>query len=770
MRLGLIGMVVLLLTAGVAWAQGGDAMLRGRIVDPMQTAIAGAVVTVTGGAMPIVAHSDAEGRFVVPVAAGTYEVAVTMAGFETQVITVIVRAGETVDRRLMLAVAGVREDVTVTAPSAYRAPVISSATRTPTPLRDVPQAVTVVTGALMKDQLMTSMADVMRYVPGVTVHQGENNRDQVIIRGNSSSADFFVNGVRDDVQYYRDLYNLDRVEAVKGPNALSFGRGGAGGVINRVTKDAEWQPLRDVFVQGGQFGNRRLTADVGQPLTNRVAVRLNGMVENSDSFRDRVDTERVGINPTVTIQATDRTRITAGYEYLRDRRVADRGITSVDGRPANLPIETYFGDPNQSHVRADVHLATGAIEHRWGRAVIRNRFQFADYARFYQNFVPGAVNADRTSATLTAYNNATDRTNVFNQTDIIVSAATCGIEHTVLIGTEIGQQLTDNFRQTGFFNNTATAIQVPYSAPTTSVPVTFRQGATDADNHLRTMVAAAFVQDQVTLSRYLQVLGGVRVDRFDLRYHNNRTQDDRERPDTLVSPRAGVVVKPIDPLSLYASYSVSHLPSSGDQFSSLTTITQQVKPEQFSNYEAGVKWDTPGGLALTAALYRLDRTNTRSTDPNDATRIVQTGAQRTNGFELGVNGKLTRAWTVAGGYTYQDAYVRSATASARAGAVVGQVPRQMFSLWNSVQLHRRFSVGLGIAQRSDMFATIDNTVVLPGYVKADAAAYFSLTSRTRLQINVENLTNKVYYLNADSNTNISPGYPRAVRVGISTRF
>jgi len=177
----------------------------------------------------------------------------------------------------------------------------------------VPQSVTVVTDALMKDQLMTSVADVMRYVPGVTTHQGENNRDQVIMRGNSSSSDFFVNGVRDDVQYYRDLYNLDRVEALKGPNALTFGRGGAGGVINRVVKEANANASRELQLQGGEFGNKRLTADVNQPLSASLSLRLNGMYENSDSFRTDVNTERGAFNPTATYQASDRTRITAGY-------------------------------------------------------------------------------------------------------------------------------------------------------------------------------------------------------------------------------------------------------------------------------------------------------------------------------------------------------------------------------------------------------------------------------------------------------------------------
>jgi len=191
--------------------------------------------------------------------------------------------------------------VTVTESAGYLTAATSTATKTMTPLRDIPQSITVVTHELIKDQMMMSIGDVVRYVPGITAHQGENNRDQLVIRGNSTSADFFVNGVRDDVQYYRDLYNLDRVEALKGPNAMIFGRGGAGGVINRVTKEAGFTPLREITLQGGSFSNRRFATDLDQPFNDKVALRFNAMYENSDSFRKFVNLERYGISPTLTI-------------------------------------------------------------------------------------------------------------------------------------------------------------------------------------------------------------------------------------------------------------------------------------------------------------------------------------------------------------------------------------------------------------------------------------------------------------------------------------
>lgn len=652
----------------------------------------------------------------------------------------------------------------------YRPEAISSATRTQTALRDVPQSVSLVTEEQVRDQSFQSVGDVVRYVPGVTAHQGENNRDQIILRGNSSSADFFLNGVRDDVQYYRDLYNVERIEVLKGPNAMIFGRGGGGGVINRVTKEAGFEPQETFTLLGGSYDNKRIAADWNQPLSEDFAVRLNGVYQDAESFRDFYELERYAANPTMTYAPSEDTRITLGYEYLRDYRTADRGITSFEGRPADVDPSTFYGDPNHSWVRAVANIATATIEHRIGGLNIRNRTLFGDYDRAYQNFVPGAANADATQVTLTSYNNATQRQNIFSQTDFTYATAVGSMKHTVLGGIEIGRQESDNFRNTGFFNNAATSILVPFASPTTlDTPVTFRQSATDADNNVIAKLAAAYVQDQIQLTEHWQLLAGARFDRFDLNFKNNRNTERFSRTDNLVSPRAGLVFKPIEPLSLYASYSISYLPSSGDQFSSLTEITETLRPEKFENYEIGAKWDLPG-VALTAAVYQLDRKNTRATDPNDPTRTVQTGSQRTQGFEFGVAGNVTERWLIAGGYAYQDAEITSTTAAAPKGARVGQVPRNSISLWNKYQFLPALAAGVGVIYRSDMFATIDDSVTLPGYTRVDAAVYYSLTPRITVQLNVENLFDRDYFANADSNTNISPGSPRTGMLTLSTTF
>jgi catecholate siderophore receptor len=517
----------------------------------------------------------------------------------------------------------------------------SSATKTETPLRDTPQSISVVTRDVIADQSMQSMGDVVRYIPGVSMGLGEGHRDAPTIRGNSSTADFFVDGVRDDAQYYRDLYNTERVEALKGSNAMIFGRGGLGGVINRVTKEPEWAPLRTFTVEGGSFDHRRTTADLSQPLSGSLAARFNGLFENSHSYRANGEVQRYAVNPTALWALGQRTSLHASYEFFRDDRTVDRGIPSFGSGPAQTDRSTFFGYADSSYAHARVHTAGVLLEHKTnGGITIRNRARFTDYDKFYQNVYAGsAVNTAGTDLTLSAYNNGTLRQNLINQTDVTATTRTGFLQHTVLVGAEVSRQRTNNYRETGYFNNSATSFGVALSDPTVEVPVTFRQSATDADNRSVVTVSAVYAQDQLQITEWLQALAGLRYERFNIDFHNNRNSEDLARVDELLSPRAGLVLKPLANASVYGSYSVTHLPSSGDQFSSLTATTQTLEPEQFTNYEIGAKWDVRPNFAITVAAYQLDRTNTSAPDPLDSKKTVQTGSQRTRGVEAGVSWK-----------------------------------------------------------------------------------------------------------------------------------
>ena len=649
----------------------------------------------------------------------------------------------------------------------YAASSSRTLTRTDTPLRDTPQSATVLTKAVIADQAMQGMADVVRYVPGMSMGLGEGHRDQPTIRGNSSTADFFINGVRDDAQYLRDLYNVERVEAIRGANAMAFGRGGGGGVINRVSKQAGFAPLAQLTVEGGSFDHARETADVNLPLGGRVAIRVNGMLERSASFRDYYHLHREGVNPTATILAGG-TIVKLGYERFNDERTVDRGVPSFAGAPVSTSRDAFFGDPGANRARARVDAADVSLEHAFGPVSLRYTTRGARYDKFYQNVYAGGVNGDGTSVQLRGYNHATRRDNLFNQVDLTGTLVTGALTHTLLVGGELSRQSTHDFRETGYFNDgTSTSLTVPLGAPVAVTGVTFRQSATDADNHTRLDIGAGYLQDQVAFGEHWQAIAGVRVDRFDLRFHDNRTGHALSRADNLVSPRGGVIFKPVERASLYASYSVSHLPGSGDQFASLTTTTETLEPERFVNRELGAKWDVTPSLALTAAVYRLDRSNSQAPDPNDPSHVVQTGAQRTTGLELGASGDLTDRWQLTGGWASQRARIVSTTRSGAEGASVPLVPRNTLSLWNRLQLTPALGVGLGAVHQSRVYAALDNAVTLPAFTRYDAGLYLSLPAHSRLQVNLENLLGTAYYASAHGNNNIMPGAPRTLRVSVS---
>ena len=644
-----------------------------------------------------------------------------------------------------------------------------SAMKTNTALKDTPQSISVISRTQLDDQSAQSLADAVKYTPGVNFTQGEGHRDQVVIRGNVSTGDFYVDGLRDDAEYYRDLYNIDRVEVLRGANGLAFGRGGNGGVINRVQKEASWSPVRELTVSGGSYGHMRGALDIGGGLSERVAGRVNVVSEQSDSFRDGVELRRNGISPTLTIQATDATKIVLGAEYFNDLRVADRGIPSQNGKPFKTDESTFFGNAAQSPTETTVKALNASVEHRFANGVLlTNKTRFADYDKYYQNvYAADAVGAQVAGMVkIKGYYNDTQRTNLFNQTDAQFNFVTGGIKHELVTGVELARQDSDDFRVNAAFASN-TLCGGPAATDSTCVsataPLAFADftGARsrDRDRNTVTDTLSIYAQDQIALNEQWDVIVGVRRDRFKTDYTDNRNAaNNATATDTELSPRAALIYKPRKDLSLYASYSQTFQPQAGDQLTSLVPGKTNLDPEESLNKEVGVKWDARPDLSLTAAVYRLERKNVAEEFPANSGSFRLIDGQTVKGVELGFNGRLTQKWQVVGGYAFADSEIDAG------GKETAMTPRHTFSLWNRYDVNDTYGAALGVVSRSEMFASSGNAVVLPGYARVDAALYMQATKDLRLQLNVENLFNTDYTLNAYNDDNISPGSPTNARV------
>jgi catecholate siderophore receptor len=654
----------------------------------------------------------------------------------------------------------------------------STATKTDTRIRDIPQSISVITEEQIKDQSLLGLKDAIQYSPGVMAGQGEGNRDSIWFRGNQSTSDLFVDGVRDDVQYYRDLYNIDRVEVLMGPNGMIFGRGGVGGVINRVVKEAAWENKNEIKIQGGAYDHKRSSVDLNNRINETLAVRVNAMIEDSGSFRQGVESERKAINPTFTFKPSDKTKVIVGMEYFNDKRTSDRGIPSVSNgllsSPYSTSRSTFFGNASQSPNEAIVKNGYAIIDHTFDNGVsLKNHTRFSDYDKYYQNvYANGQVIGG--DLLIGAYYDNTQRQNIFNQTDLVYNFKTGSISHKLLTGLEVGFQENKNFRTA--YQNVNHSASNPYNIVTLNPRTSDdRDSTTDISNQ------AIYFQDQIYLNEQYQIIAGLRYDKFKTKFNDIKNSSNSAIVnDQFLSPRIGLVYKPIDPVSIYTNYSLSYLPRTGEQLTSLTSSNKSFDPEKFTNIEAGIKYDLLQSFSISSAIYRLERSRMAISDPSSpsspTTNIIIVDGQVTKGFELGVAGKLFDSYSMYGGYTYQDAEItknQGGSAPIASGTTLGHVPKHTFSLWNKYEINETWSAALGVVSRSDMYAATPTTttaVKLPGYARLDAAIYANINKQTKLQLNIENLLDKIYYQSAHNNYNIMYGYPLTARATVTYTF
>lgn len=662
-----------------------------------------------------------------------------------------------------------------------------NAVKTPTPIIDVPQSLSIITADTIAEQSLLSISDITRYTPGVNTSQGEGHRDAIIIRGNQTTADFFQDGLRDDVQYFRPLYNLQQVEILRGANALLFGRGGVGGIINRVTKTPDMAgEFTDLTASVDTFGAYYGAVDINQPVSDTVGFRLNGFYEGLNNHRDFYEGDRFGINPTLSFNVSPKTSIDLSYEYLDDDRVVDRGVPSqnVDGGP-DIPLEgfdnTFFGSADQNNTTLQAHILRAHVDHSFTDTLRGNAsLQYADYDKAYQNLYASeevtVTNGTITQVELDGYRDTTKRNNFIAQTNLVGEFNTGSIGHTVLVGVEYASQHSDNARFDNVFaQNNDDQLFIPFTDPLTIPAFGFISPARDRKSNV--YVLSAYAQNQIALTEQFKLVLGARFDSFDIDVTDIAGNAQFSRKDEEITPRLGAIYKPADNVSIYTSYSETFTPRSGDQFLSLNLDTASTRPQFTENLEGGVKWDVRPDFSLTAAVFSLNREGFTSIDPNDQQQLITIDGSKVKGVELQMIGNVTEQWTINAGYSYLDGEVEDLNFTGGAvvpGTLDGNEPRQTpthtLSVWNNYQVNDKLGLGLGATYQDSYFVREDNSVEVPDYVRFDAAAFYDVSDTMRLQLNIENLFDASYFPDAHSNDNISTGEPLNARFTVQTRF
>ena len=653
----------------------------------------------------------------------------------------------------------------------------SAGLKTDTPLIDTPQSVSVLTREQIEDQALQDIGDILRYTPGASIGQGEGNRDQITIRGQNTTADFFVDGVRDDVQHFRPLYNIERVEIHKGPNAMIFGRGGGGGIVNRVTKSPiAGDQFGSVTSSVDTFGAFFFSGDLNAPIGDNAAFRINGLYEEFNNHRDFFDGRRFAVNPTVAGQLGDKTKILLSYEYVDDDRAVDRGnpaeLRAADnacafGNPCG-PLrgfnDTLFGQPGTNRTTLQAHVIKLRVEHEFTDNLrYHSSTQYGNYDKLYRNIYPvdarlsdARLNPAVNAVTLDGYVDTTDRENFITQGNLIWEGNTDEIGHTLLVGYEFGRQESDNVRRDVFFAASMDdQITVPLdrtiNVPAFGFPAFTRNRQSELD------FLSFYIQDQVKIGEMFEIVSGVRFDRFDIEVDDIQNGLMLQRTDEKFSPRLGLIFKPQENISLYASYSKSFLPRSGDQFLTLTPTTANLAPETFENYELGFKWDISPAQSLTSAVFQLDRDDQSILINNQGDTTLS--GSRTRSWEIQLAGQVTDKLQINAGYSNLDGKQRNAATLAGQDLRQFQVPEHMASLWTKYDFTGRFAAGLGITHQSSQFARNDNSVRIPSFTRVDAALYYIVNEQFKIQLNIENLFDSTYFPSVHNNDNITIGEP-----------
>ncbi len=652
----------------------------------------------------------------------------------------------------------------------------------PLPILDVPQSVSVITDEEIKNQGFREIGDIIRYTPGVNTSQGEGHRDAVVFRGVRSTADFYQDGIRDDVQYYRSLYNVEQLEILRGPNALLFGRGGTGGLINRVTKKAEiGEAFGFLDVGADSFGAADIAVDANFATSENTAVRLNLHTDSLANHRDFYEGERYGINPTVKIQAGDIT-VDLSYEYADHERFIDRGIPTANNTPVESLKDVVFGDEGLNLQTLEASILKANVAHAYSDSGKFNMsITSSDFKKMYKNLYAAGYDGIADTVKLDGYLDPTERQNLILNANLVNEFNNGSTSGTVLVGLEFVDTDNKNYRYNTFFNNRAgkdveepTDQQIFNITRPLDISVTSAGLASTVDyttdlkssSESDITVTSLYLQGDIDFSDNWKMIIGGRLDNFDITVTDIKKSQDQSRKDDMFSPRFGVIYKPVDNMSLYVSYSESFLPRSGEQYKKLDASVAALDPDVYENTEIGYKYDINDVLIFSAAIF--DSKSTRAEKDNETGEMNEVRGLEVEGVEIELSGDIDDQNNLTFGYTSLNGVTSKGAKQPR------ELPDQMLSLWYSYQANETIGFGLGITHQGESFIkdTSNGSTgpALPDYTRVDFALYINASDNDVVRIHVENLSDELYFPHSHSTHQASVGESLSARISYSRRF
>jgi catecholate siderophore receptor len=654
------------------------------------------------------------------------------------------------------------------------------------PLLDIPQSISVVNQQMMQDQGVTTLRDALRNVSGISLAAGEGGSqgDNLTIRGFSARSDIFLDGMRDFGSYYRDPFNLQEVEVLQGPSSITFGRGSTGGVVNQVSKTPF---LEQRFSGGAVFGTdrtKRGTLDINLPLAQipGAALRLNTMVDESGvAGREGALFQRWGLAPSLAFGIGTPTRLTLSYYHQTEDNLPDYGLPVLLSRPAPISRSNFYGfKDGNNFLNTDVNIGTIKLEHDVNESLtLRDQVRYANYwrrAQITEPQIPATV-TDQTplEAIQVTRNQITTQsleTQLQNQFDATTRFSTFGAMHTLVGGIEYDHESSAPVRTTWAGVPTTSLISPDDNEAFSGTPTISSVSKGTVDTF------SLYAVDTIKLGKHWELIGGVRWDRVDSAFSQSTPTTigrlNLDRLDSLVSWRGGIVFKPVEYGSIYFAAGTSFNPSA-EQLS-LSAATANLPPEKNITYEVGTKWDLfDRRLSLTGALFWDEKTNARTTDPNDPLLNILGGDQRAVGGSVGIIGRLTTDWLVTASYTHIDSKVVSSSTPNQAGNPLSNSPRNTFSLWTTYTTPWKLEIGAGanvVSGRTLSLSPDTNTDLIravPGYVVFDAMLRYPITKNVGLQLNLNNIANKFYYDGLHPQ-HIIPGAGRTLLVSLDFKF